>query len=94
MSSTLFVTTILHLFDSSLIYPSTTSLSVQNTSLLIETSNSFFKRVDIYLESLAATKLILRIVITFNGATQVLLIIRDQFQKQCDIFKKAQKYFS
>ena len=41
-------------------------------------SNFFFKRIDIFTESVAATNSILGMVITFNGATQALPIIRLQ----------------
>ena len=78
MSSTLSAANNLNLFDSLLMYPSTISLSVQNTSLLDGIPNYFFKRIDIFTESVAATNSILGMVITFNGATRGLPIIRLQ----------------
>ena len=78
MSTALFATNNLNLFDRFLMHPSATSLSVQNTCLLTGISNSFLKRIDIFTESIAATNYILGMFMTFIGETQALPIIRLQ----------------
>ena len=73
MSSTLFGTNNLNLFDSFLMYPDTISLSVQNIFSLTGISNLFLKGIGIFNESDVATNSILGMVITFNGAKELYL---------------------